>query len=94
MFTACHIYGQTNHALLLKGEYMSSTQKIELTILGDMEKSGSFEITEGQTIAEALIANHIDVEKISFRLNGESAQGNEVVQDRDEVTAVPKVKAG
>ena len=73
---------------------MSSTQKIELTILGDMEKSGSFEIKEGQTIAETLIANHIDVEKVSFRLNGESAQGTERVADGDEVTAVPKVKAG
>jgi len=73
---------------------MSTTQKIELTILGDMEKSGSFEIMEGQSITEALLANHIDVEKVSFRLNGESAQGNESLADGDEVTAVPKVKAG
>jgi len=73
---------------------MSTRQQIELTILGDMDKSGSFEITEGQSIAEALLANNIDVEKVSFRLNGEAALGNEQVKDGDEVTAVPNVKAG
>ena len=73
-----------------------STQQIEVIIVGSFEKSGPLEIGEGQSIEEALI-DLIQDKTYSYRLNGETANGEEQVQAGDRVTAVPegfKVKAG
>ena len=72
---------------------MSDTQQISVTVIGNIDKSVDLEITDGQTILQAL-QDHIAVDSVSFRLNGHTANGEETVKAGDRVTAIPKVKAG
>jgi len=73
-----------------------STQRVEVIIVGDMEKSGPLTMEEGQGVEEALI-DLLGNKTYSYRINGETVNGEEQPQPGDRVTAVPedfKVKAG
>ncbi len=72
---------------------MPETQRIELTVIGNIEKTGAIEIQAGQNILQAL-QDHIAVENVQFRLNGAAVNGEASVKAGDRVTAIPKVKAG
>jgi len=69
---------------------------IEIVIAGNLKASGPLTIDEDTDILDAL-REIIDVERATFRLNGETANGEEKLKEGDRVTAVPeafKVKAG
>lgn len=51
-------------------------------------------LTDGQTVADALVAADLTVENEDIRINNSSASVSSVLKNGDIVTLVPKVKGG
>ena len=51
-------------------------------------------LTDGQTVADALVAADLTVENEDIRINNTTASTASVLRDGDIVTLVPKVKGG
>jgi len=75
-----------------------STHKFSVIVTGNLRKGGEVSFDAGQSIIEAIedsgLFDESETPRLSFRLNGADANGDEEIQEGDRVTAIPQVKAG
>lgn len=71
------------------------SHRITITVAGNIEAGGSFNFSPGEDLNS--IINKLEgvtIENVDLQLNGQTATGDEKVQDGDEAVVVGRVKAG